>query len=66
VCKTSRGGNAKSIVECLFLYGQVLGIEAIKRVPELFKEMDVDELAKVLETGMGDAVLQEVRRGMRQ
>lgn len=39
---------------------------AIARVPELFKDMDVDELAELLAAGMGDAVLQEVRRGLRK
>jgi hypothetical protein len=39
--------------------------EAIKRVPELFKDMDLDELAKVMEAGMGESVLQEVRRQVR-
>lgn len=38
---------------------------AAKRVPELFRDMDVDALAKVLEAGMGDAVVSEVRRKTR-
>lgn len=40
--------------------------DAIARVPELFKDMDVDALAEVLEAGMGSAVINEVRRGIRK
>jgi len=40
--------------------------EGIKRVPELFAKMEVDDLAKVLEAGMGEAVMDEVRRGLRK
>jgi phage gp29-like protein len=39
---------------------------AVKRVPELFRDMDVDALAEVLEAGMGEAVVGEVRRSLRQ
>ncbi len=39
---------------------------AIARVPELFKDMKVDDLAEMLAAGMGDAVLQEVRRGIKK
>jgi hypothetical protein len=40
--------------------------QAVKRVPELFKEMDTEDLARVLEAGMGEAVMSEVRRGLRK
>lgn len=40
--------------------------EAVKRVPELFGKMDVEALAKVIEAGMGEAVMSEVRRGIRK
>jgi phage gp29-like protein len=39
--------------------------QAVKRVPELFADMDVDAIAKVLEAGMGTAVMGEVRRSLR-
>ncbi len=39
---------------------------AVARVPELFQEMNVDELAKVLEAAMGNSVLEEVRRGLKR
>lgn len=39
---------------------------AVARVPELFADMDVDELARVLEAGMGNAVISEVRKGLKQ
>lgn len=40
--------------------------QAIQRVPELFSNMNIDDLAKVLEAGMGTAVIDEVRRGIKQ
>lgn len=40
--------------------------EAVKRVPELFKEMNTDDLARVFEAGMGKEVVDEVRRGVKQ
>jgi len=39
---------------------------ALARVPELFRDMDVEELAKVLEAGMGQAVVDAVRQGVKQ
>lgn len=38
---------------------------AVARVPELFRNMDVAEVAKLFEAGMGEAVVQQVRRGLR-
>jgi phage gp29-like protein len=38
---------------------------AVARLPELFNDLDVDELAELLAAGMGGAVLNEVRRGMK-
>jgi hypothetical protein len=39
---------------------------AVARVPELFQKMNVAELTDLLAAGMGDAVLQEVRRGIKK
>lgn len=39
---------------------------AIARVPELFKDMNVEDLAEFLAAGMGGAVLEEVRRGIKR
>ncbi len=38
---------------------------AIARVPELFQSMNIDELSQVLEAGMGNAVIDSARRGLR-
>jgi phage gp29-like protein len=40
--------------------------QAARRVPELFREMDIEELAKVLEAGMGKAVVDGVRQELRK
>lgn len=39
---------------------------AVLRVPELFKDMDVDELARVMEAGMGEAVVDSVRQKLKR
>lgn len=39
---------------------------AVARVPELFKNMNVDDLAKMFEAAMGTAVIGEVRKGLRK
>lgn len=40
--------------------------KAQARVPELFKHMDVDELAHCIEAGMGKAVMDGIRQRLRQ
>ncbi len=39
---------------------------AVERVPELFAKMNVDDLAKVLEAGMGSAVVDAARKNLRK
>jgi hypothetical protein len=38
----------------------------VKRMPELFAEMDLESLARMLEAGMGGAVVDSVRQGIRE